>query len=306
MAQEVRPPLEAVPQFDHREGEDTGAAIRRWQRNEEEFIAELQKKCRENGWPGTIIGEMLRWQRGDGYAVYMVWREKPLQIFRVEIGDAWQIEASTIRGLTLRDAKEMVAREKSLRALFDKPQEFYDTLKVGDIVHYSNGFAQFVRCEVVGIAGDMTVGSSELKAGDVALRPIALVGEVGRRQREDGSWVHGWASYDLPRYMPDGTVHYGYHVERVMKGDLMRPSASNLWEYPEFHDRKRLLDAGIDPTKMKPISLDPPPMDAEMKRRVPLVKALAEIRSKVESADKGDTLSLQAALVDIHNIAGRA
>ena len=306
MATEVRPPLGAPNQYTQQKGEDTGAAIKRWQQQEEEFIADLQRKCRSNGWPGDTIGEMLRWPRGDGYAVYMVWRERPLQIFRVEVGDAWQIEPSTIRGLTLRDVKEMIGQEKALREMFSKPQEFYDTLEPGDIVHYTNGFAQFVRAKVVEFDPKTMKArtASELKPGEKALQEIALVGEIGKRQLADGTWVHGWNEWDLPRYMADGSIYYGYHAENVISGAIFKPSASTLWEYPQFYQRAMCEKAGIDPTKMKPISLDPPPMSAEQKRIVPLAKAINQIRSMTDGVDMTDEVTLRSVLVEVHNIAG--
>jgi hypothetical protein len=67
---------------------------------------------------GTLVGALLRWQRADGYAVYRITNERPFTIQHVPFGDAWTVEPALIRGLTLSDAREMVARERRLSALF--------------------------------------------------------------------------------------------------------------------------------------------------------------------------------------------
>lgn len=72
---------------------------------------------------GELVGEILRWQRADGYALYMIVKQKPLTLAHIELGDAYSIEAPLIRGLNLADVREMVGRERALKELFEKKQE---------------------------------------------------------------------------------------------------------------------------------------------------------------------------------------
>lgn len=85
---------------------------RAWERQVAEW-------CRENG-NGDLAGEEVSWQRGDGYARYVVYTEKPLALIHLPTGDAWQIEEIMVRGLRLSDIREEVRRRKALNDLFSR------------------------------------------------------------------------------------------------------------------------------------------------------------------------------------------
>lgn len=65
-----------------------------------------------------IVGEVIRFQIADGYAQYMVWSVKPLELIHLPLGDAWSIPEAHARGLRLSDVRDMVEREKRIAALF--------------------------------------------------------------------------------------------------------------------------------------------------------------------------------------------
>lgn len=279
MATEVPAPIEAPSVF----GDD-------WREKEEAYFAEMKAMARKaNARPGRmreglldLIGEVLRWPRADGYAVYMVWNVYPLEIVHLAVGDAWSIEPALIRGLNVAEVRRMVEHERAMKEMFEGPNRWYSKDKVGQIVHYHNGFGQYVRCEVV--EADSIRNLSDGKAiGGVALKPIALVGQ--------------WREFDLPRRKPNGEINYPYHAKSVVEGELMQPNASNLYEYDGFHDR-----LGIDPRGLEPIDLTPPGMSPEDERRAALVKRIDRVRAAIENADPANETSLLAALVDIHTI----
>lgn len=66
----------------------------------------------------SLIGEVLRWQRGDGYAQYIITKEKPFCLAHLHIGDGYQVEPETIRGFRLSDAKAQVKQNAKLKAIF--------------------------------------------------------------------------------------------------------------------------------------------------------------------------------------------
>lgn len=68
--------------------------------------------------PGGTVGGLLRWQRADGHAVYMVTSERPLKIAHVEVGDGWNIEPALIRGLRLAEVQAMLESERKMQSLF--------------------------------------------------------------------------------------------------------------------------------------------------------------------------------------------
>jgi hypothetical protein len=89
---------------------------------EQAYIDALAARCRENG-TSDLLGKTVQWQRGDGYAQYMVWTTKPLALLHLPLGDAWQVEDALIRGLRVTDIREQVERADRLRALFSAPRE---------------------------------------------------------------------------------------------------------------------------------------------------------------------------------------
>lgn len=61
---------------------------------------------------------VLRFPRGDGFALYAVASTQPLVLRWIPYGDAWEIAAHEIRGLRLADVREMLESRKALtRAL---------------------------------------------------------------------------------------------------------------------------------------------------------------------------------------------
>lgn len=85
-----------------------------------EQVAALAKE--QNG-DDPLIGEVVRWQRGDGYAEYLVWNAEPLELVHLPLGDAWTVEAPLIRGLIREDIEAEVEREKALTELFGRRKE---------------------------------------------------------------------------------------------------------------------------------------------------------------------------------------
>lgn len=109
-------------------------------------------------------------------------------------------------------------------------ENWWGSLREGEIVHYHNGFGTWVRGHIVKINGENH------------MFPSALVG--------------AWREYDLPKRARDGSIRYPYHAEKIMQGEPMRPNATNMWEYPEFSRR----ELG-DPSKLPEIDLTVPELD---------------------------------------------
>lgn len=97
------------------------AAVERTLQAEREYLEKLAELCRRNG-DDPILGEIISFPRGDGYAQYMVWMTKPLRFIWLQIGDAWSVEDALIRGLRLTDVRKMVAAEKRINALFSRKE----------------------------------------------------------------------------------------------------------------------------------------------------------------------------------------
>lgn len=91
-----------------------------WMEDEKNYLEQLRALARKNCPDGEFAGEVLRFGRGDGYAQYMVWAEKPLKLIWIQIGDAWSVESALIRGLRLSDVRRMIEGDRKLAALFSR------------------------------------------------------------------------------------------------------------------------------------------------------------------------------------------
>lgn len=93
-----------------------------FQAAEQDYLDRLAVRCRENG-TSDLLGKVVRWQRGDGYAEYMVWTTQPLALIHLPLGDAWSVEAALLRGLRVADIRAMVERDEKMAALFSAKRE---------------------------------------------------------------------------------------------------------------------------------------------------------------------------------------
>lgn len=71
---------------------------------------------------GDVVGFLVRFPKGDGYALYRVVKAKPLQLEHISFGDNWQADGITIRGLRLTDVLLMQKQLKLFRASYKGPR----------------------------------------------------------------------------------------------------------------------------------------------------------------------------------------
>jgi len=88
-----------------------------WEQRQEEQITAYREQFRAKK-PGALVGGVVRFPWADGYAQYMVVSERPLVLAHMEIGDAWAVPYSQIRGIRQVDVQAMVESEERLRSLF--------------------------------------------------------------------------------------------------------------------------------------------------------------------------------------------
>lgn len=234
---------------------------------EQAMMKELSDRSAKVDPEGDLTGALIRFQVADGYAHYLVSQHEPLTVQHVPYMDAYQARPETIRGINKNTVRQMLRGDRALARMGDSNKDFYASLKVGQIVHYDNGFGSYVRCEVV--RGE-SVHSKGVEQN--VLKPIALVGD--------------WRPYDLPRRMPDGSVNYGYQVEKIREGATMTPHESTVWESP------RCARRGADPTGMAPISLEVPGMSEEEEGKAALWRKVNQLRSVVGDHRCDDPLAI--------------
>jgi hypothetical protein len=137
-----------------------------------------------------------------------------------------------------KDILHCVKLSESIKNSQTKSDDFYQLLSIGSIVHYHDGFGNYVRCEVV---------SDEYDGSSPSLKPIALVGN--------------WKSHNLPYRLANGNITNNYWYDIINEGKLFHPHSSNIFECMDFFSRDN-----IDPKTLEPIDLTIPPMTKEESR----------------------------------------
>ena len=84
---------------------------------EQEIFDEMQQKAAALP-EGKLEGAIVKFPYADGYALYMVQKEKPLILQHIPYGDAWHIPDSHIRGLRHADVAGMVASDRRITEMF--------------------------------------------------------------------------------------------------------------------------------------------------------------------------------------------
>ena len=143
------------------------------------------------------------------------------------------------------EIERSLAFDRAFSRMVSSADKWWSERKLGEVLHYHNGFGEYVRGVVIN------------SNGINKLLPTAMVGN--------------WPSRDLPRRNEDGSVTYGYHVKKVRFPDgnsAWQPNTGCIWEHESFVGNPRF---NTDPTTMPEIDLSDPPMfigEAAVKARL--------------------------------------
>ena len=99
---------------------ETDIMDRDWMAKEKAALAELSAKVKAKRPGDKLAGQYWRSHVADGYAVYIIESSKPLVLAHVDVGDAWWVPYSMIRGLRLADVQHQIEGEKRLAEIFRK------------------------------------------------------------------------------------------------------------------------------------------------------------------------------------------
>ena len=84
-----------------------------WEEQENKAHELLRKYCKmHTDSKNPLVGVVFRIPCADGYAQYMVFRTKPLEMIHIPFGDAWDAPDYQTRGIRLQDIKDQVEFEK--------------------------------------------------------------------------------------------------------------------------------------------------------------------------------------------------
>lgn len=164
--------------------------------------------------------------------------------------------AGTQQSFLSREILAANAYESLHKNLMNEHDRFYASLDEGDIVHYNNGFKNFVRCEVV-------FDADEQKN---KLKPIALVGE--------------WRDYDLPKRQANGEIYYGYNAQQIIDGSTFEPNVTCIYEAGNF---------AFDPRSLPPIDLSVPAMTEEEEQEAVRCQLIGRVQEIISEHNSGNT-----------------
>lgn len=174
------------------------------------------------------------------------------------IGKVSSDHAGTVRVFTTQEIRHKVGFQGALKRSIDESEAWYESLRVGQTIHYDNGFQQWVRCVVVMAA---TVHNAKPHK---CLKPLALCGN--------------WSKYDLPRRLADGSVHTSYHVKQIAEGTCFEPHFGSIFE----SGRSRAKD---DPSKLPALDLSIPALSDAETASAKLWLAVREAQAALASDD---------------------
>ena len=199
----------------------------------------------------------------------------PLWVVKRSLGGAWLCEVvdepyeidgkvyesdytGAEKSFLSREILAANAYEDIFKSISNDHDRFYASLDEGDIVHYNNGFKNFVRCEVV-------FDADEQKN---QLQPIALVGE--------------WSNHDLPKRRANGEIYNGYHAQKIIDGETTSYNVTCIFEAGTKGFVNNNRNHG-DPRSLPPVDLSVPAMTEEEEQeavRCQLIGRVQEIISE--------------------------
>lgn len=187
------------------------------------------------------VGTEFQYTYADGNCLWTVIEKRGRGTWLAEINADEPDYAGTQGAFTTEQIEGAIRMSNLWKKSSNESDTFFKGLQPGSVVHYHNGFNQYVRCQVM---------------PDKQLMPIALVGN--------------WREFDLPKRQRNGEIDYGYHAKTIIEHKTFQPHASNIWEF----NRK-----GSSPALLSAICLEVPPMTVKQGTEATKWKRLDAIRS---------------------------
>lgn len=189
------------------------------------------------------IGDTFRSSYADGNPLWKVVRRSGKSaVIAVSQVEMFEYEGRMVEGdyagieqaFTVKQVEATKRWESALSQMASDGDEFFASLKPGQIVHYCDGFSKFIRCEVV------------VEDGKNLCQPIALVGN--------------FRPFDLPRRDALGNVYLDYHAKKIVnRTGAWQPNDSCVWESPTCSKSYKQ----VDPREMEAHDLSVPDMTPE-------------------------------------------
>lgn len=180
--------------------------------------------------PRRLKGTEFRSVMADSNVLWRVTRSLGGGYFEaIAVNEPFEIGGRTFdsdfAGQTKAFSRKEIEQSLAIQEAFERNRaqhvDFWAAQPVGTVLHYCNGFEEYVRGEVVVL--DATNCETAAWHGTKGLLPTALVGD----------WHQG---------------HMRHHVEGISEGRAWPPNASCVWESPTCATQyKRVDPRGLDP-----------------------------------------------------------
>lgn len=97
--------------------EITVGDFKEYQKACDKYIEDLRAQCKANS-KQKYVGEIIKFGVADGYALYMVYSMKPLELIHIATMDAWHFQHVDL--MTPERVAEMIENDKKIAELFKK------------------------------------------------------------------------------------------------------------------------------------------------------------------------------------------
>jgi len=243
--------------------------------------------------PVVKIGTRFRTQIADGNPEFECEAEIRTGVWRcVGTSDPFTFDDGTTvmsdsHGTIIIQPVEEIRRAVRIANSYDqqvkKSEDFWSTIKLGQILHYHNGFGEYVRCEViVGRPGDNSISGGDYE-GLLCMQPIALIGN--------------WERDKPVRRTLWGDVQYNYHAKKIIENTgAWRANESCIFEYAGFKQPQH-PKAPADPRTCKPLSLTPPSLTATETQSAADCKTRNEVASRLRDGFTPEILQEAATML---------
>lgn len=218
--------------------------------------------------PTVTIGTQFRMLFADAYALWEVTGIDGLSASIQVIAEPPEIDGTIPptdylghRDTTsVRKIEQILAADERSAKAIDRDTRWWKNQQDGTVLHYHDGFNQFVR------------GVVTRRNGTPELLPTALVGD--------------WPAHQVVYRDWSGKVQYGHHVRRIRDKQPWAPHPTTIFEHQPW-----AVDTPTGPAYMEPISFDiadPTPEEEEAYRLNQIIQEATNTLNQVgvPSADK--------------------
>jgi hypothetical protein len=193
----------------------------------------------------------------DGNPLWEVTKKRGRGVWEARVPASEPDFGGVTKVFTTAEIQRSLSMANLFKGIRNSHDDFYAGLKVGQVVHYYDGLASYIRCQAV-----------RMETGKMELVPVALLGK--------------WSQSSLPSRMPDGSIHRPYHAKNIAECTPFNPAASNIYECPQYSKKP----GEVNPATLPALDLSVPELSKEAQAEAKLWLAVQDVRGALERRDR--------------------